>query len=318
MLKEYYYFSIQAENDAVSLTRAQRKPNSLMGFKNNINALYWLWDKLEEKFGFESLSTNYLTQDAVENHFSEVRWRGGRNDCPTADKFAAAMKYAAIAANQKIPGANCEPDNAGFLIEEEVRATDFEQQKNTQFQYKMVPLNMDAQKRYTPHELNGLAYIVGAAARKLHQHCKLRLVQRKDDIELKSHIYSFCKLKNCETLPKSKLFEIGLLAYTVFVQRFKKMLYQSRDNVKTRMKEYMNYEDFKSHVCLKCFESVIDKIFNTLIKAFVKRVNANLRGAARVAPTAGAARIAPTAGAARIAPKFPKRNRKAMRMCLPI
>lgn len=221
-----------------------------------------------------------VNQDPLENFFSEVRRRCGRNDAPNAHQFAAAFKYAAISANEKVSeGTNCEPDDSHILLQG--YETEKENQRDsTTFTYKFRPLKDSNTCNYSSKDLNGLVYITGAAAAKLnHQKCRKKLLAACDAVNLKQHLYSFIKLKGASHYPSSKLFEIGLLAFTAFKQMFEKFLYQNRRNVKARLKQYTMYDEFDTYCCEKCFDIVIDKIFNTLVNCFLKRVKFSLKAA---------------------------------------
>lgn len=271
------------------------------GFINNIHALRWLWNHLKDDYGFEYLCTNYLTQDPQENNFSEIRRRCGRNDVPTAYQFGAAYKYAALAASAKLTeGTNCEHDDALPFLEEK----DFSEESHSEvphFTYKFQPLDTKRPSDYTPKELNALMYIIGASVLKLkHKKCRKRLLLSQSEVIQESNMaYTFSLLKNARCYPGTILFEIGFLAYTAFRQRFSKYLYQSRKNVKARLSEHVDYDKFEGNVCLTCFRTVLDKIFNTLISGYLKELRAQKRTASKKVVGNG------------------HRNKKARRMNLP-
>lgn len=247
---------------------------------------------------------NFINQDLAENFFSECRRRCGRNDTPNAEQIAASVKYASILLNDKITeGQNCEEDDAETLLQDDEIPTfaEFSAANQIEYKYKKVPLRLDGHRLYTTNSLNGLVYIVGASARKLHKRCKKNLVARRQTDDLNKEIFSFCEMKRAKTVPNTKLMELGLLVYTIFDQRFKPMLYQSKKNVKRRMKEYILHNDFKKQVCRKCFDVLVDKLFNTLIQGFIRRTNAALK-----------LKLSKSH-----APATTKRNRKAVRMNLP-
>lgn len=283
------------------MTAKQRHPNFVYGFVRNINAVQWLWDKLNNEFGYENLSTNHLCQDPNENLFSEVRRRCGRNDSPNAVQFAAALKSATIAANEKIQGSNCESDNAVPLCDfNDMELEDLWEMEeySPHFKYKLRPLK-SANSNFTNKELNGLTYILGATVVKLsHSKCRQRLTTDRENLDKNDRVYCFSTLKNASCYPSTLLFEIGLQAFTAYKQKFRKFLYQNRRNVKTRLKQYIIYDNFCDEMCQKCFETILDKIFNTFIQGFLREVKLSLRMKQK-------------------AKRDGKRNRKAVRMNLP-
>lgn len=221
-------------------------------------------------------------QDCVENLFSEIRRRCGRNDAPTAYQFGAAFKYAAIAANEKLPeGSNCESDEAQLLLEDNDAVFHNDTRKllhSNAFVYKSKPLDYRTTQNYSSKDLNGLAYITGASAMKLpHKRCRKNLIVPRAAAEVNTHLFQFCKLKNAANYPSTKLFEVGLLAFTAYKQRFEHFLYQNRQGVKKRLKEYVPYDDFDAFCCKDCFDRVVDKIFNTLINCFLRKVKLSLK-----------------------------------------
>lgn len=297
----------QASEDSKALTAKQRHPNFVDGFIRNINALQWLWDKLHKDFGFQSLSTNHLNQDPNENLFSEIRRRCGRNDAPNAIQFAAAFRNAALAANEKLQdGSNCEPDNAVPLCDSLGDSSDLDIEElweksdsKTPFKYKVLPLKPTTLDDYSTKELNALMYILGAAVAKLpHKKCRKELTVAREELNENNENYRFCKMKNASYYPSTILFKIGMDAFKAYKQKFRKFLYQNRQNVKKRLKEYMEYHNFADSICQKCFNVLVDKIFNTLIQAFLRDVKISLRLKQKVM-------------------RQRKRNRKAIRMNLP-
>lgn len=282
----------------------QRKPNYIFGFISNINAIEWMWPKLKDEFGFSELCTNFLNADTVENHNSEVRRRCGRNDAPNSAQFGASFKYAAIAVNEKlVEGTNIEADGAKPLIEDIEFNSKRNQVEQPACDYNDEPLDDEYERTYTAKELNGLMFIVGYAVLKIqHKSCRERLCQKGDEISPDHPLYAFCKLKRCSAYPSSLLYKIGLRVFNAFNQKFRAFLYECRQGVKTRLKTFVDYDTYSGETCRKCFDIVVDKLYNTLIQGFLKKAkNAHKRKtAAKKAATAA------------------KRNRKAFRMQLPL
>ena len=137
---------------------------------------------------------------------------------------------------------------------------------------------MDTSKplEITTTELNGLLYVVGAAARRLpNKKCVHNLVQERNIETRKDDAYQFIKLKQLATsnflnLPNKKLFDIGVLCFVAFNQNFSKFLSKNKEGVKTRLKRYINYDLFDDGLCQSCFMLLIDKIFNTFIQGFLE------------------------------------------------
>lgn len=285
------------------MTKKQRKPNFLSGFIGNINAIKWLFAELKREFGCSNLCCNFVCQDCIENLFSEIRRRCGCNDAPNAYQFAAAFKYAALSASVKESrGTNCEPDKAMPLCDENDMVNEETVNRNLQetFRYKLPPLN--EQYQATPRETNGLAYILGAAIRKLkHEKCRKQLTMGHSEFKFGSDsIHSFCKIKNVNCFPGAQAFDIGLLAFKAYKQFFSKFLHQNRRNVKTRLKQYLKYEPFIEIICNNCFQLLVDKIFNTLFQCFLRDAKNKLQNSIKTK---------------RMQAKG-KRNRKAIRMNL--
>lgn len=251
-----------------------------------------------------------MCQDFLENLFAEVRRRCGSNDAPDSVQFGTAFKYAAIEANIKaFDGENCEADDARPLITNEDLGdfmngnSSINQQTIMTASYELPPLDTSKPFEITMRELNGLVYIVGAAVRKLpHKECIKNLVHERQD-DVLDEAYNFIVLKQISTstvlhLPNAKLYEIGVLCFAAFNQKFSNFLFQNKVGVKTKLKHYVDYDLFDDCICKKCFLLLIDKIYNTLIQGFLKSVKAKQSAEDKV--------------------KRFKRNRKAGRMCLPL
>lgn len=246
-----------------------------------------------------------LCQDCLENFFSEIRRRCGFNDAPNAFQFGSAFKYAMIAALEKGfgEGTNCQHDSARPLLEEN-DVDDLQPNTYEPCNYDYEALDLESPFEALKKELNALVYVIGAAASKLpHKKCKQKLTAEQDDECLQNEDYSFIKLKaSCAsknvTIPNSCLYNIGILAFLCFKQKFKRFLYQNRRNVKTRLKAYLKYESFDYGACESCFHKLVDIIFNTLIQGFLRDVRVQQKIAENNK-------------------RYRKRNRKAVRMNLP-
>lgn len=256
------------------------------------------------------MCTNHLCQDFLENLFAEVRRRCGSNDAPDSLQFGTAFKYAAIEANLKaFNGENCEADDARPLITNKdlgdfmIGNSNRNQHNILTASLELPPLDTSKPLEITMRELNGLIYIVGAAVRKLpHKKCVKNLVQERQD-DVMDEGYNFIKLKQLSTsnvlnLPNTKLYEIGVICFAAFNQKFSNFMFQNKVGVKTKLKQYVDYELFDDCICKTCFLLLIDKIYNTLIQGFLKSVKAKQSTEDKV--------------------KRYKRNRKAGRMCLPL
>lgn len=136
-----------------------------------------------------------------------------------------------------------------------------------------------------------------------HKKCRSQLNAEQDDDCLRNEDYTFCVLKARSstrdiTIPNSKLYDIGIVAFAVFNQKFKSFLFQNRKNVKLRMKQYVAYDTFGESICESCFTKLLDCIFNTLIQGSLREI----RFKNKIAQTNR---------------RRAKRNRKAFRMNLP-
>lgn len=283
----------------MELTVVQRKPHYLRGYISNIDALKMLWQELHDDHGFEHLCTSRLQTDALENFFSEMRRRGGSNDRPDADKYGSAFRYAIIESSFKITNGNCIYNaDPTLLNEDDLNFVTDEDDSTFHYDYKFSPLDVNTPMEITLKEINGLMYISGASIRKLpHKKC-IKNLKRCNDIFDNSDAFKFCLLKNKTTgwkhiIPNSKLYDLSMLCFTAYKQKFKKFLYQNRNGVKARLKQYIDYDLFDKGLCRKCFDLTVDKLYNTLFQAFLKHVRTLDRY------------------------KLNKRNGKAARMCLP-
>lgn len=261
-----------------------------------------LWSDLTTEYNCEYLCTNHLCQDCLENLFSELRRRCGSNDTPDALQFGAAFKYAIVEKNSSlVDGSNCEQDFAQPLLDDD--DSEFCTHEDKKIQYKRVPLDLTTPLEIPVKELNALTYILGASVRKLlHQKCLKLLTVEGNDTILDDEMYNFCKIKQAAAgrsynLPSNNLYAIGILCFAAFQQYFRKFLYQNHQGVKTRLKNCIDYDIFKDVICSRCYERLLDIVFNTFIQGFLKQVKA--------VQTLNKA-------------KNLKRNRKARRMCLPL
>lgn len=56
-----------------------KQPPCIKGWRENINALSLLYEKLNTEYSIEFLLTRRLTQDCIENVFLIIRAKGGNN-----------------------------------------------------------------------------------------------------------------------------------------------------------------------------------------------------------------------------------------------
>ena len=77
----------------------------------NISSLKILWESLDSRYNCRFLLTSRLNQDCLENHFSQIRSRGGFRDNPDPIQFRAAFKQVAVK-NLLVPpkSGNCEKE----------------------------------------------------------------------------------------------------------------------------------------------------------------------------------------------------------------
>lgn len=244
--------------------------------------MIWIWNILKTKYRCNYLCTNPLCQDCLENLFSEIRRRCGFNDAPNVFHFSSAFKYAMISASNETSntideGMNCEDDKVPSLLNEK----DLEQistQDPKRWFFEFEPLNVDTPSQFLKKDLNALVYILGAALRKLpHAKCRAQLMAEQDDDCLQNEDYSFLKLKAHSStrqinIPNNKLYDIGIVAFAVFKQKFKKFLFENRKDVKFRMKQYVIYDHFGDSICKNCFSKLMDCIFNTFIQGFLREI----------------------------------------------
>lgn len=289
------------------MTKIQRLPPYITGYISNINALQLLWNDLHLNYGFEFLCTNQIDQDKLENLFSEVRRKLGANDSPDVAQFGAAFKYSIIESNiMDKTGSNCEIDDSTPLLTDAdisvlINAIIPDEVKHT---YKFIPLDTTTPLEVSTKVLNGLVYTFGSAVRKLpHKKCLANLKTEDQDRFINDDAYSFLAMKNSASgldlmIPNNKLYEIGILCYAAFEQKFRHFLYQNKAGVKTRLKAYLDYAMFDDGLCEKCFDRLVDAIFNTMFEGFLKQIRS-------------------LNSKTKFLKKF-KRNRKAIKLGLPV
>lgn len=267
-----------------------------------------LWDELVKRFGCKFLCTNNICQDCLENLFSEIRRRCGSNDTPDCLQFGAAFKYACIEAGGcPQEGSNCERDSSVPLLSSAEPDINAKTKKcggaRLSHAYKFIPLDLTTPMEVPVKELNALMYVAGAATRKLyHEKCIKKLKADQNENLPDNDAYNFCKVKQSVygrsfVLPSNQLYRIGIICHAAFKQKFKVYLYQNHRNVKQRLKKHISHRLFEADVCKRCFELLIDKIFNTLIQGFLKQLKSTTTKCKN---------------------KTFKRKGKARRMCLPL
>jgi hypothetical protein len=68
----------------------------LSGWRMDIRALLGLWDDLKDNHGLRFLMTERLTQDCIENLFSQIRGSGGHIANPSAAQFRTFIRRAMV------------------------------------------------------------------------------------------------------------------------------------------------------------------------------------------------------------------------------
>jgi hypothetical protein len=93
-----------------------RIPPCFKALIQSLNATYMLGMDLVVNGDFKFLLTGRITQDCLENFFSQVRAKGGHRFNPCSREFGQA--YRALNTNMllaEVPSANCKPDNDALL-----------------------------------------------------------------------------------------------------------------------------------------------------------------------------------------------------------
>lgn len=258
----------------------QRNPPCVNGLIHNIYGLKKLWIVLSEEHSFNFLRTNKLNQDPLENEFSCVRRACGNNDTPNAQQFGTALKYSCIKKNMlSITNTNCEDDNHVPIACNESDQNDLLENDPLEGCDEFVLRPLDPLEENVPVpdvlERNALLYVTGYSISKLtHKKCIKKLNQSQAD---DAHDYTFCLLKkNLNSkhfiVPSKNALKIGLDVLNAFKQKFQILLNDNRKGIKLRLKEYIEYDQYESVMCYNCFNKVINRLFNTFIKAEVRKI----------------------------------------------
>lgn len=102
---------------SLKIVGSKAKVPCIQGFILSINSLTRLYQELREKYGFKFLLSNRLNQDALENHFSIIRSRGGFRDNPNPLAFNATFKQVMVQHLLDTPkDANCKDDLTTFML----------------------------------------------------------------------------------------------------------------------------------------------------------------------------------------------------------
>lgn len=274
-----------------SMTNAQRKPPCLMGLIHNISALHHLWNVLSTNYKFTHLRTNKTCQDPLENQFSDVRRACGSNDTPNAEEFGIALKHSMVKRTITVSSqANCQPDHTTPLIGNQASADvpqELFEEENIEDPLAecgdyadrlFEPLEIEIIHQLDKAELNALTYVVGYSISKLkHTTCRKSMNRPNDVASVSDDELMFCRLKRVLVssnfiLPNTQAVKIGLLLKAACQQKFSRFLTQNRRSVKFRLKEYIDYKDFRSIICVICFNSLVNRILNVLIKAEIGKI----------------------------------------------
>lgn len=146
------------------------------------------------------------------------------------------------------------------------------------------PLDEDADLPSLP-VLNSLIFIIGFAVSKLqHDECKQKLTEGAN---YHSQKYLFMRMKTASnngkiTIPNDCAFEIESTLLFAMEQKFALCLRESKTGIKRRLKDYVSYEEYRAELCRVCFDSVVDRILNTLLGGQTRKImnNYNRRNAA--------------------------------------
>lgn len=249
------------------------KPHCVKGWVENISALKLLWEDLKTNFKFEYLLTRRLTQDCLENLFSVIRGKGGNNVTPDCANFKSTIRL--VMTNQLLDpseGSNCAIDASSFLL---MRS---ELSKNVSLSISRVPYIADAGENsiivYDDVQESSNAYVVGwLCKRLLHDECRKALTNRDKKAVCNTYIH-FKEFENCEMqFPND--FAISMyekIAY-VFNSSFTEYLFQSRKQVKAKLKQCIEGQLDSDIICKECTTLFVDKCINVLIKCYLQQQN---------------------------------------------
>lgn len=294
---------MQALDEAAeTMAPTQQKPPCLSGLTYNIKALRYLWKMLHEKYKFSHLCTNKANQDPAENQFSYIRRACGSNDTPNAEQFGVALKYSMLKKTLQLSSnANCQPDNATPLIEdpevEEIHHPHANEEKQElenslvedpfaqckDFAYTLLePLEVENTQPLDITELNALAYTIGYSISKLkHEACRQNLNRPNDSEADSDDELMFCRLKRVLVnsnfvIPNTIAMEIALLLKAACQQKFSNYVSQCRRSIKMRLKEYVDYTKYSAIICVACFDDLLNRMLNIIIKAEVAKLQQNV------------------------------------------
>jgi hypothetical protein len=267
-------------NAQKQLTKRQERPPCIDGILLNCESLKFIHNVLAEKFDVSYFCTRNACQDGLENLFCQIRSKNGPNEHPDYDKFLYAFRN--VLCNNlicsKMTG-NSENDDANFLINAQKNLERQPEKENRCItSYEKITIDRKELKIPDILELNAVTYICGATIKALCPECKRNLSTNEgfesSEIYRKATIFNNLK-KYADSQnfikPREKAIQIAVYIYSVFSSKFLELFYQSRNLVKTRLKILFPHEEFSTIICKKCHKIFLDKFFNTLINAFLKK-----------------------------------------------
>ncbi|KAF0711482.1 Transposable element P transposase, partial [Aphis craccivora] len=232
--------------------KSGKQPPCIKGWRENINALKFLYEELNTEYSIEFLLTRRLTQDCIENVFSIIRAKGGNNTTPDATKFQSAIRML-MCNNLLTPSeeGNCEMDACQFLTKLNelktirLQVNSFNTWDNTiENDEDMYNNILDVHLSSTninsilmdPHNTSAVAYVTGWACSKLeHPECIKQLATKnKSNTAVFNPCTTFIEMKEYENsdllYPYDSTIDFCKRMTCLFKENIQKMLLESKTN----------------------------------------------------------------------------------------
>jgi len=277
-------------NNLKIYNKSGKQPPCIKRWRENINALELLFEKLNTENSIEFLLTRILTQDYIENVFFMIRAKGGNNTTPDATKFQSAMRMF-MCNNSLTPSkeGNCEMDASQFLTKLneiktiKLQVNSFNTRDNTIENDKDTYNNrLDVHLSSTninsilmdPHNSSAVTYVTGWACSKLeHPECINQLAAKnKSNTSVFNPCTTFIEMKKYENsdllYPFDSTIDFCKRMTCLFKKNIQKMLFESKANVRSKIINLIQTVCIRTiNICNTCKLKFIKKCINVLINS---------------------------------------------------